>query len=181
MSTATDSVRRIARHALPSRRDLNDELRRLRHEKKADTTYVRKIEAERDAASAEVNQLTAALTDAGNDLADARHANQELQQHNSQLQAELTAATARIQNLIGVSVPATLPAPEDEETAPIDTRAVRETVGDDYLDRTRQSWIGPVTRGVPLHRSPLAAVVDPGQVTDDTTVEIPVLRLPAAS
>lgn len=71
--------------------------------------------------------------------------------------------------------------PRDRATEPIDTRTVRDEFGDDYLDRTRRAWIGPVTRIEPLYHSPLAAVIDPGQVTDDTTVEIPVLRLPAAS
>lgn len=176
-----DTVRRTARHALASRRDLAHELRRMRHEKEADRLYVRRIEAE--------------LHDARVELATERRAKTAAQETTRRFDAEAAAAKAEAQQRAEEAERLAIEVrmlreqvhgrdtsdPADQVTEPIDTRTVRDEFGDDYLDRTRRAWIGPVTRIEPLYHSPLAAVIDPGQVTDDTTVEIPVLRLPAAS
>lgn len=147
-----DTVRRTARHALASRRDLAHELRLLRHEKAADTEYVRKVEARCNALNAELDKLNEALIIAGNELADLRQQAADANAAVARLGGENVALRSRVANL------------------------------DPYRDLPEhRTGIGPLTRIEPLYHSPLAAVIDPGQVTDDTTVEIPVLRLPAAS
>ena len=167
------SILTRGRHRGPSVGDLKDRINDLEQQLKA-----------ADQRECELTRLALDFAELGTayKALEAQHA--EANARAARLDGENIALRAQVRNLTAVSVPPAVrdtSAIEDQATEPVDVRGLRDEVGDDYLDRTRQSWIGPVTRVMPLFQSPLAAVVDPGQISDDTTVEIPVLRLPAAS
>jgi chromosome segregation ATPase len=86
------------------------------------------------------------------------------------LLADLTALRATIQ-------PRDTTDPADQTTHPMDARELQAELGDDYLNATRQTWIGP------LHAAPFATTRPPTSPTDrpgETTQTLRVV-IPAAS
>lgn len=172
MSTSTA---RRGKHALrlPTRRDWRAEAQRLEREVDAAREFFTRLTADRDQvyqaweqAKADLGRAEEELVKVAGERDTAVIRTEVAEARVAELEAELVAAQAEIDNLTAIHVPATRPAPEDEETMPIDTRTVRETFGDDYLDRTQIGWTIPPIPVMPLYEAPFAMNRPPTTPTD---------------
>lgn len=161
------TVRITGRHRAKTPAQLKAELDQL-------TCLVMRRTTERDTALAAVNERDRAMAKAVDRIATLEETLRRFDAERAEAKGEVRRLTADLTALRATVQPRDVSRPEDQATEPVDVRKVRAEFDDDYLDRTRQTWIGPVTRVLPLFNAPLAAVTNPGDITSETTVTLPV-------